>query len=194
MTLIFWRFFLTTHHFSCKILKVGFLRFAVSLCCSQNDLKIEIEETIMAILLGLDIGDTRIGVAISDALGVAAHPLCTLTRKNRQVDLIVISDLVSIHEVECVVIGLPISLDGSLGTQAETVQKFAKRLESVLDVPIAFQDERFTTAEAEEILRELGKDAREQKGIIDEVAAVLILRDYMNRCQETASPASVENV
>lgn len=148
----------------------------------------------MAILLGLDIGDTRIGVAISDALGVAAHPLCTLTRKNRQVDLIVISDLVSIHEVECVVIGLPISLDGSLGTQAETVQKFAKRLEGVLDVPIAFQDERFTTAEAEEILRELGKDAREQKGIIDEVAAVLILKDYMNRCQESVSPASVENV
>lgn len=148
----------------------------------------------MAILLGLDIGDTRIGVAISDALGVAAHPLCTLTRKNRQVDLIVISDLISIHEVECVVIGLPISLDGSLGPQAEAVQKFAKRLEGVLDVPIAFQDERFTTAEAEEILRELGKDAREQKGIIDEVAAVLILKDYMNRCQETGSPVPVENV
>ena len=148
----------------------------------------------MAILLGLDIGDTRIGVAISDELGVAAHPLCTLTRKNRQVDLIVISDLVSIHEVECVVIGLPISLDGSLGTQAEKVQNFAKRLEGVLDIPIAFQDERFTTAEAEEILRELGKDAREQKGIIDEVAAVLILKDYMSRCQEDASPTSVESV
>ena len=148
----------------------------------------------MAILLGLDIGDTRIGVAISDELGVAAHPLCTLTRKNRQVDLIVISDLVSIHEVECVVIGLPISLDGSLGAQAEKVQNFAKRLEGVLDIPIAFQDERFTTAEAEEILRELGKDAREQKGIIDEVAAVLILKDYMNRCQGDASPTSVESL
>ena len=135
----------------------------------------------MAILLGLDIGDTRIGVAISDELGVAAHPLCTLTRKNRQVDLIVISDLVSIHEVERVIIGLPISLDGSLGTQAEKVQKFAKRLEHVIDVPIEFQDERFTTAEAEEILRELGKDAREQKELIDEVAAVLILKDYLNR-------------
>ena len=147
----------------------------------------------MAILLGLDIGDTRIGVAISDELGVAAHPLCTLTRKNRQVDLIVISDLVSIHGVERVIIGLPISLDGSLGTQAEKVQKFAKRLEHVIDVPIEFQDERFTTAEAEEILRELGKNAREQKGLIDEVAAVLILKDYLNRDQEIASPASVEN-
>lgn len=147
----------------------------------------------MAILLGLDIGDTRIGVAISDDLGVAAHPLCTLTRKNRQVDLIVISDLVSIHEIERVIIGLPISLDGSLGAQAEKVQKFAKRLEHVIDVPIEFQDERFTTAEAEEILRELNKDAREQKGLIDEVAAVLILKDYLNSNREDGSPASVGN-
>ena len=147
----------------------------------------------MAILLGLDIGDTRIGVAISDALGVAAHPLCTLTRKNRQVDLIVISDLISIHEVERVIIGLPLLLDGSVGAQAEKVQKFAKRLEHVIDVPIEFQDERFTTAEAEEILRELNKDAREQKGLIDEVAAVLILKDYLNSNREVDSPASVEN-
>lgn len=135
----------------------------------------------MAILLGLDIGDTRVGVAISDELGVAAHPLCTLTRKNRKVDLIVISDIVSIHEVERVIIGLPISLDGSLGTQAEKVQRFAKRLGHVIDVPIEFQDEGFTTAEAEEILRELGKDDREQRELIDEVAAVIILNDYLKR-------------
>ena len=147
----------------------------------------------MSILLGLDIGDTRIGVAISDALGVAAHPLCTLTRKNRQVDLIVISDLVSIHKVERVIVGLPISLDGSLGAQAEKVQKFARRLAHVIEVPIEFQDERFTTAEAEEILRELDKDAKEQRGLIDEVAAVLILKDYLNRDQEIASSASVKN-
>ena len=73
----------------------------------------------MEVLLGLDIGDVRIGVALSDELGVAAHPLCTLTRKNRKVDLIAISDLVSIHKVERVVIGLPISLDSSIGPQAE---------------------------------------------------------------------------
>ena len=138
----------------------------------------------MAILLGLDVSDTRIGVALSDALGVAAHPLCTLTRKNRQVDLIAISDLVSIHKVERVVIGLPISLDGTIGTQAEKIQKFAKRLEHVLDVPIEFQDERFTTAEAEDILRELNKDTRAQKELIDEVAAVLILKDYLNSDKE----------
>ncbi|MCY3552415.1 MAG: Holliday junction resolvase RuvX [Candidatus Poribacteria bacterium] len=147
----------------------------------------------MAILLGLDVGDTRIGVALSDELGVAAHPLCTLTRKNRKVDLIAISDLVSIHKVECVVIGLPISLDGSIGAQAEKVQKFAKRLEHVIDIPIEFQDERFTTAEAEEILHELNKDAKAQKELIDEVSAVVILDDYLNRGQEINSTAPTED-
>ena len=138
----------------------------------------------MAVLLGLDIGDIRIGVALSDKLGVAAHPLCTLTRKNRKVDLIAISDLISIHKVERVIIGLPLSLDGSIGPQAEKVQKFAQRLESVINIPIEFQDERFTTAEAEEILRELNKDTKEQKELIDEVAAVIILTDYLNQERE----------
>ncbi len=141
----------------------------------------------MEVLLGLDIGDIRIGVALSDELGVAAHPLCTLTRKNRKVDLIAISDLVSIHKVERVVIGLPISLDGSIGPQAEKIQRFAKRLAQVIDIPIEFQDERFTTAEAEEVLRALNKDAEKQKELIDEVAAVIILTDYLNQNEETKS-------
>lgn len=145
----------------------------------------------MGVLLGLDIGDIRIGVALSDELGVAAHPLCTLTRKNRKVDLIAISDLVSIHKVERVVIGLPISLDGSIGPQAEKIQKFAKRLAQVIDIPIEFQDERFTTAEAEEVLRALNKDTEEQKELIDEVAAVIILTDYLNQNKETESIASI---
>lgn len=147
----------------------------------------------MAILLGLDVGDIRIGVALSDELGVAAHPLCTLTRKNRKVDLIAIADLVSIHKVERVIIGLPISLDGSIGTQAEKVQKFAQRLENVIDIPIEFQDERFTTAEAEDILQELNKDTREQKELIDEVSAVIILTDYLNQDRETTTAASTNN-
>lgn len=147
----------------------------------------------MAILLGLDVGDIRIGVALSDELGVAAHPLCTLTRKNRKVDLIAIADLVSIHKVERVIIGLPISLDGSIGTQAEKVQKFAQRLENMIDVPIEFQDERFTTAEAEDILQALNKDTEEQKELIDEVAAVIILTDYLNQDRETTTAASTNN-
>ena len=146
----------------------------------------------MEVLLGLDIGDIRIGVALSDELGIAAHPLCTLTRKNRKVDLIAISDLVSIHKVERVIIGLPISLDGSIGPQAEKIQKFAKRLAHVIDIPIEFQDERFTTAEAEEILRSLNKDTEEQRERIDEVAAVIILTDYLNQDEETGSTTSTD--
>lgn len=135
----------------------------------------------MGVLLGLDVGDARIGVARSDELGIAAHPLCTLTRKNRQVDLVAISDLVSIHKVERVIIGLPISLDGTIGTQARSVQKFAQRLRKVIKVPIEFWDERFTTVEAEDVLRELNKNSKEQKDIIDQVAATIILSEYLER-------------
>ena len=147
----------------------------------------------MAVLLGLDIGDIRIGVALSDELGVAAHPLCTLTRKNRKVDLLAISDLIFIHKAERVIIGLPISLDGSMGPQAEKVQKFAKRLERVINIPIEFQDERFTTAEAEEILQEIYKNRKEKKKLIDEVAAVIILTDYLNQNREATSTAPTNN-
>jgi putative Holliday junction resolvase len=147
----------------------------------------------MEILLGLDVGDVRIGVALSDELGVAAHPLCTLTRKNRKVDLLAIADLVAIHKVGRVIIGLPVSLDGSIGTQAEKVQKFAQRLEHVIDIPIEFQDESFTTAEAEDILRELNKDTKEQKELIDEVSAVIILTDYLKQIRETTPTASTNN-
>ncbi len=133
----------------------------------------------MEILLGLDVGDTRIGVALSDALGVSGHPLCTLTRKNRKIDLIAISDLVSIHKVERVIIGLPISLDDTIGPQAQKIQKFAHHLGRVIDVPIEFWDERFTTVEAEEILHKLNKNSKKQKDIIDQVAAVIILNEYL---------------
>lgn len=133
----------------------------------------------MSVLLGLDVGDVRIGVAVSDVLGSGAHPLCTLTRTNRQRDIIAIGDLVSIHEVERIVIGLPVSLDGTIGTQAEKVQKFGARLSEGLDVPVEFLDERFTTAEAEEILDTLEMNPKERKKIIDQVSAVIILDEYL---------------
>lgn len=133
----------------------------------------------MGILLGLDISETRIGVALSDELNFT-HPLCTITRKNRQVDLIAISDLIAIHQVERVVIGLPLSLDGSIGPQAEAIHRFAKRLEPAINIPIEFQDERFTTAEAEDLLKKINEGKKVKRERLDEVAAALILRDYLN--------------
>ena len=82
----------------------------------------------------------------------------------------------------------------SIGPQAEKVQKFAQRLAGVLDIPIEFQDERFTTAEAEDILRELNKDAKAQKDLVDEASAVIILTDYLNRARESKSTASDNDV
>lgn len=133
----------------------------------------------MSVLLGLDVGDVRIGVAVSDVLGSGAHPLCTLTRTNRQRDIIAIGDLVSIHNVERIVIGLPISLDGTIGTQAEKIQKFGDRLSEGLDVPVEFLDERFTTSEAEEILDRIEMNPKDRKKIIDQVSAVIILDEYL---------------
>lgn len=133
----------------------------------------------MGVLLGLDVGDVRIGVAVSDVLGSGAHPLCTLTRTNRQRDIIAIGDLVSIHKVERIVIGLPISLDGSIGTQAEKVQKFGARLSKGLEVPVEFQDERFTTSDAEDLLDQLELNPKDRKKVIDQISAVIILDEYL---------------
>lgn len=133
----------------------------------------------MGVLLGLDVGDVRIGVAVSDVLGSGAHPLCTLTRTNRQRDMIAIGDLVSIHKVERIIIGLPISLDGTIGTQAEKVQKFGTRLSKVLDVPVEFLDESFTTSDAEDILNQLEVNSKDRRKIIDQISAVIILDEYL---------------
>jgi putative Holliday junction resolvase len=140
----------------------------------------------MAVLLGLDVGDVRIGIAVSDVLGSGAHPLCTLTRTNRQRDITAIGDLVSIHEVERIIIGLPISLDGTVGTQAEKVQKFGNRLAKGLKVPIEFLDERFTTSEAEEILDRVNMDPKERKKVIDQISAVIILDEYLRSNTNTS--------
>ncbi|MCG9126793.1 Holliday junction resolvase RuvX [Candidatus Poribacteria bacterium] len=143
----------------------------------------------MSVLLGLDVGDVRIGVAISDILGSGAHPLCTLTRTNRQRDVTAIGDLVSIHNVERIIIGLPVSLDGTLGTQAEKVQQFGNRLSKTLGITVEYFDERFTTTEAEDILEQVEIDTKNRKNIIDQVSAVIILDEYM---QENTTGANDE--
>ena len=140
----------------------------------------------MPVLLGLDVGDVRIGVAVSDVHGYGAHPLCTLTRTNRQRDITAIKDLVSIHKVERIIVGLPISLDGTIGEQAEKVQKFGDRLAKAIEIPVEFRDERFTTTEAEDILEQAEVDPKDRKKLIDQVSAVLILDEYMQDDSENS--------
>ena len=131
-------------------------------------------------VLGLDVGDRRIGVALSDETGLLASPLSTLQRVGPKKDPQAVAALVREHGVEAIVVGLPYNLDGSVGPQAVKVQAFAETLRRVARVPVRFWDERLTTVEAEEILAEREVSWRRRKGLVDQVAAVLILQGYLD--------------
>lgn len=145
----------------------------------------------MSIILGLDIGDARTGVAISDELGIAAHPLCTIQRKSRKAVLAELQKLVAAHKVERIVVGLPLQLDGQTGTQAKKVKQFAGKLEQQVNLPIVFWDESFTTLEAAEILRGTKKRRKKRKQVIDQVAAVLILEGYLEELRNSRGKGQV---
>ena len=146
----------------------------------------------MSIILGLDIGDARTGVAISDELGIAAHPLCTIHRKSRKAVLAELQELITAHKVERIVVGLPLQLDGETGTQARKVKRFAERLTQQVDLPIVFWDESFTTLEAARILRGTKKRRKKRKQVIDQVAAVLILEGYLEELRTSRGKGQVD--
>ena len=145
----------------------------------------------MQIILGLDIGDARTGVAISDELGIAAHPLCTIQRKSRKVLLAELQELIAVHKVERIVIGLPLQLDGETGVQARKVKRFAEKLEQHVNLPIIFWDESFTTFEATQILQGTKKRRKKRKQVIDQVAAVLILEGYLEELRNARGTGQV---
>jgi putative Holliday junction resolvase len=135
-------------------------------------------------LLGLDVGERRIGVALSDPLGILASGLLTIQRRGEAQDLAAILELVSRHEVQGVVVGLPRRLDGSLGEQAHRVEAFAQRLAEVLPVPLEFWDERLSTVAAGRRLAESGRRGAARKARIDAAAAAYILQGYLDSRRE----------
>ena len=131
-------------------------------------------------ILGLDYGSRRIGVALCDELGMTAQGIATIVRKNRAADLGAIEDLVRRHGVEQIVVGYPLRLDGSEGIQCEKINRFVRRLESRLSLPIIRWDETLSTKEAEELLRERGVRPERRREAVDRVAACLILQGYLD--------------
>jgi putative Holliday junction resolvase len=131
-------------------------------------------------MLGLDVGERRIGVAISDASGRLAAPLTTVNAVPRQQALARIVSLARQEEAVAVVVGLPLTLRGEIGPQAETVRRFVAELEATLGLPIHLYDERLTTAAAEQQLRELGVKPEKRRQQIDQVAASIILQDFLD--------------
>jgi putative Holliday junction resolvase len=134
----------------------------------------------MARRLGLDVGDARIGVALSDETGTLASGLMTLARVGPRKDVRAVVALVRQHGAGEVVVGLPRRLDGTLGAQAEKVLAFVAALRQALPVPVETWDERLSTVEAERALKEAGAKARTRKAAVDRVAATLILQGYLD--------------
>jgi putative Holliday junction resolvase len=129
--------------------------------------------------LGLDIGDRWIGVAVSDPSAILASPLTIIQRTREADDLAAVNDIIRQHEIGKVIVGLPHSLNGSLGPQAEKVQQFADSLEQHIEVPLEYRDERLTTVSAQKLMRQsAGK--RKVKTRDDAVAAALILQGFLD--------------
>jgi putative Holliday junction resolvase len=137
-------------------------------------------------VLGLDVGDRRIGVALSDETGLLASPLPTLERVGPRKDPKAIAALARAHGVAEIVVGLPRNLDGTIGPQAQKVQAFAEAVAAAAGLPVRFQDERLTTVEAEQILSERNVPWQRRKDLVDQVAAVLILQEYLDHQKHPA--------
>lgn len=131
--------------------------------------------------LGLDVGQKRIGVAGCDGTGLIATGLTTITRKSYPQTIADLRQIVLDRDVNLLVIGLPYSIDGSIGPQARHVQKFAETISQALSLPIEYVDERFTSCQAEQMLQDARISARENKGLIDRKAAALILQQWLDQ-------------
>lgn len=131
-------------------------------------------------IMGLDVGEKRIGIAISDPMGWTAQGHSVLQRSVLETDIKTIGQLCQDYEVEIIVVGLPRNMDGSIGPKAVEVQEFAQLLEKNLGINIAYWDERLTTKSAERILIEADVSRRRRKQVIDKMAAVHILQAYLD--------------
>jgi putative Holliday junction resolvase len=130
--------------------------------------------------LGLDVGDKTIGCALSDETGTIAGGLPTLKRAGERRDARAVVEAARREGVEEIVVGLPRSLDGSLGPQAEKVLAFVEQLRRVAELPVVPWDERFTTRIAEQALREAHVSRKGRRSLVDKVAATLILQSYLD--------------
>ncbi len=149
------------------------LRFRLPRFLYKGDLKMRI--------LGLDLGDKRIGVALSDPLGWTAQGLDVIPGAGgAKSDIKKIKEITQKYEVEKVVVGLPLNMDGSPGPRAEKARAFAGRLARVLGLPVELWDERLTTVEAERLLIEADMKRAKRRQVIDKMAAVLILQNYLD--------------
>lgn len=130
--------------------------------------------------LGLDIGRKRIGVAGCDGMGLIATGLTTIKRSAFARDVGLLQQIVTEREATILVVGLPYSMNGTLGTQAQEVQKYATKLQEVLELPVEYVDERLTSLEAEQMMYEQKQAPSRHKALVDRKAAAIILQQWLD--------------
>ena len=130
-------------------------------------------------VLGLDVGSRRIGIAVSDGLGITAQGLETLERANKREDYEHLRRVIREYDVKEIVVGLPLRMSGVEGTQSEKMRAFAEELEKKFKMPVHLWDERLTSAEANRFLRETELSIEKRGKAVDRMAAVLILQGWM---------------
>jgi putative holliday junction resolvase len=145
----------------------------------------------MISVLGLDLGRKRIGVAGCDRLGWFATGLTTIHRTDFERDMAQLQQIVQDRDVTLLVIGLPYSLDGSLGPQAKYTQKLGQRISQALNLPIEFMDERHTSQEAEGMMQAERLRPSQQKALVDRKAACIILQQWLDQRSQSQATASI---
>jgi putative holliday junction resolvase len=143
-------------------------------------------------ILAIDYGRKRIGLALSDELGLTAQPLGTLVRTNRGNDLRRLREVCRRHGVGRIVVGHPLHMTGEAGPMAEEAARFAGRVQKELGIGVELVDERLTSWEAEQTMAETGAGSRRKHGPLDDVAAAVLLRDYLEHQRRGAAGTGAE--
>ena len=131
-------------------------------------------------IIGLDYGEARIGVAVSDVLGMIANPMPTISEKDREKQLEKVMEVIKSCGAEKIVVGLPMRMDGTMGHRADYTKEFAAELSERSGLPYVMWDERLSSAEAHRTLEEGGVSGKKRKTKVDKIAAVLILQTYLD--------------
>jgi putative Holliday junction resolvase len=134
-------------------------------------------------IMGLDVGDKRIGIAISDPLKITAQSLETLNRTTLTQDIGYLCELLKKYEVEELVVGIPKNMNGTLGPQAQKVQEFVQDLLKVKEIKVTYVDERLSTVTAEKTLIAGDVSRKKRKTVVDKIAAAVILQTHLDRCR-----------
>lgn len=145
----------------------------------RADYTFEVPSELPARILALDVGSRRIGLAVSDPLGITAQGLDTLYRKNKRADFAHLEEVIRHYDVREMVVGLPLRMSGAEGIQSEKMTGFAEELRRRFHLPVHLWDERLTSAEANRVLRDSEMSIKRRGEVVDQLAAVLILQNWM---------------